>query len=246
MQILTGIICVLIKSDSTCDALQARLDNQHTVSATFTTGTQQAPSASMMQRLVILVLDLSSSMTGVLLDRVLDACQLVTNRLSPNDYIVIWGFNDTATRVHCGLVGKLNFQRLRKDMQKRCEGCTALYDAISEAHQGLVRNTQNKAACHPFLIVFTDGCDNSSTKTSADVKAILQRSPMANLRTIFITAGLSAGDAASVSDALPTRGVMFQAGTDDGMLCCCLCSCSCVYGHALQRPLGSFHISASV
>ena len=157
-------------------------------------------------------------MSGSLLNRVLDACQLVTNRLSPNDYIVIWGFNNIATKAHCGLVGKLDFKRLRKDMQKSCGGLTALFDAIGDAHQGMVDNRRGKPPCHPFLIVFTDGGDNSSTKTSADVKSILQRTPVTKLRTIFITAGLSPGDAASVSNALPQGGVMFQAGTDDGTI----------------------------
>ena len=197
--------------------LQARQDNRRTVTTTVTTSTRQASATNTLQRLVVLVLDLSGSMAGDRLDRVLNACRLVIQRLSPSDYIVIWGFNSVATRVHCGLVDGLDFRRLSRNMQQRCGGCTALFDAISEAHQGLVENRRGKATCRPFLIVFTDGGDNYSSRNSAAISMLLQRSPVANLRTIFITAGLSPGDAAAVGNALPPNGVMLEAGTDDGM-----------------------------
>ena len=80
--------------------MQARQDERRTVTTTASTGTRLAPAARGVQRLVVLVLDLSGSMAGSLLDRVVDACQLITQRLNPDNFMVIWGFNSTTTRVH--------------------------------------------------------------------------------------------------------------------------------------------------
>lgn len=94
--------------------------------------------------------------------------------------------------------GDVDRPNLASELQKHIGGGTALYDAVIEAVEMMRAKYQSigdgatDGDWHRFLIIFTDGCDNSSKKSLEDAQKVLQIAKMKNFNVMLIAAGEAA------------------------------------------------------
>ena len=113
-----------------------------------------------------LVVDHSGSMRPKLAD-VIAAARTFVQASSPDDEMFVINFNE---RVSLGLPGNLPFSNRPEDLGSAIAnapttGRTALYDAVFEARKRLQTGSREKKV----LIVISDGGDNASAHTLAEV-----------------------------------------------------------------------------
>jgi VWFA-related protein len=113
-----------------------------------------------------LVVDHSSSMRHKL-GQVTVAARTFVQSSSPQDEMFVVNFNE---KVSLGLPSGKSFSNQYEDLEEAIStmpagGMTALYDAVSEGQERLRSGTRDKKV----LIVISDGGDNASTHTLADV-----------------------------------------------------------------------------
>ena len=166
-----------------------------------------------------LVIDISDSMRGRPLQLLAESINDLILSFKKTDYVTIWTFNSDIYKLIAFRQAKnVRLDRLSRDLEKHCGQLTRLYDCISEAHTELCQHVEGSFKPRPharFLVVFTDGEDNRSSKTASQVCTALENSPVPFLRTIFITAGLRTSS--DVFKAVPAGGKIFRAETDQGL-----------------------------
>lgn len=107
-----------------------------------------------------ILLDTTGSMREVL-PRVKNSVVRLIDDLGPQDSVAIYSFDEHLTVRQDFTTDKDSAKRAV--LRTRAEGKTALFDALSEAAEGLSVRRGKKA-----LVVFTDGDDNSSLLTASD------------------------------------------------------------------------------
>jgi Ca-activated chloride channel homolog len=120
-----------------------------------------------------LVVDHSGSMRRKL-PHVIAAARTFVQSSSPEDQMFVVNFNEKVT---LGLPAAVEFTNRPEDLARAISetpaaGMTALYDAIFTAQQRLARGSRDKKV----LMVISDGADNASTRTLADVLKTGERS----------------------------------------------------------------------
>lgn len=117
---------------------------------------------------LVLAIDVSGSMKEFM-PKVKEAVKEFLNALSARDQVTVLGFNDTVFPLARRATDPA--QRLRAIDRLRPWGTTALYDVIVAGVDMLGRETGRKA-----MLVFTDGEDQGSHVSVADVERRLQAS----------------------------------------------------------------------
>lgn len=120
-----------------------------------------------------LVVDHSGSMRGKL-DDVVAAAKMFVASSNPDDELFVVNFNENVT---LGLPAAMSFTKRFDELTRAiastpATGQTALYDAVAVALERLQTDTREKKA----LIVISDGGDNASKRTLAEVLALAERS----------------------------------------------------------------------
>lgn len=120
-----------------------------------------------------LVIDHSGSMRSKLPD-VIAAARVFVRASNPNDQMFVVNFNED---VSMGLLGPKQFTGRADDLEYaigrvQAAGETALYDAVAEALVRLQTGDHEKKT----LIVISDGADNASTRSLADVLEMAAKS----------------------------------------------------------------------
>src|SRR5579872_6252124 len=120
-----------------------------------------------------LVVDHSSSMRPKLAE-VIAAARAFVHISSPDDRMFVVNFNEKVT---LGLWDGVGFTNSAAELERAifrtpAAGMTALYDAIVEAQRRLETGSRDKKV----LIVISDGGDNASGHTMADVLKVAERS----------------------------------------------------------------------
>ena len=117
---------------------------------------------------VLMVLDTSASMTGDKLNHLADAARAIVASLRPTDRAAIIGFSH-AVQINTGLTA--NRDRLNQAIGSlQAGGATSLRDALFAALQ-LTPVDDSR----PMVLLFTDGDDNSSWLTDAEVMEAVRR-----------------------------------------------------------------------
>jgi len=120
-----------------------------------------------------LVVDHSGSMLPKLSD-VLAAARTFVNSSSPQDQMFVVNFNE---RVTMGLPAAVGFTNRVEELEQAISqapaaGRTALYDAVVKAQERLQAGSRDKKV----LIIISDGGDNASAHTLADVLKLSEQS----------------------------------------------------------------------
>ncbi len=120
-----------------------------------------------------LVVDHSGSMRRKL-DDVVAAAKMFVASSNPEDELFVVNFNEYVT---LGLPAAIRFTRRFDELTRAiantpANGQTALYDAIATALERVQTDTREKKA----LIVISDGGDNASKRTLAEVLVLAERS----------------------------------------------------------------------
>jgi VWFA-related protein len=119
-----------------------------------------------------LVVDHSGSMRPKLA-HVVAAARTFAESSSAKDEMFVVNFNEKVTM---GLPGTVQFSNRPDELARAIDtpvtGKTALYDALTAAHERLRAGTRDKKV----LIVISDGGDNASTRTLAEVVNAVERS----------------------------------------------------------------------
>jgi VWFA-related protein len=119
-----------------------------------------------------LVVDHSGSMRPKLA-HVVAAARTFVESSSPQDEMFVVNFNETVTM---GLREPIRFTNRPDELARAIDtpvtGKTALYDALTAAHDRLRMGTRDKKV----LVVISDGADNASTHTLAEVVNAVERS----------------------------------------------------------------------
>ena len=141
---------------------------------------------------VVFVLDVSGSMSGTPSREMYRAVQsLISEVLTENDGVGMVLFNHEATPVlqltpmhKLGNLRAAIGSHLEAGDGFRCGGCTKLWDSVAVGMQMLADRKRVLAPkpSHPFLVVLTDGEDNSSRAYDPEqVQAMLEKPKSANL-----------------------------------------------------------------
>jgi Ca-activated chloride channel family protein len=166
-----------------------------------------------------LLVDHSSSMRHKLAE-VTAAARSFVHSSSPEDQIFVVNFNE---RVTLGLPDTIGFTDNSAELERAvsrmpAEGMTALYDAVVVAQERLQAGTHDKKV----LIVISDGGDNASTHSLAEVLKIAERSS-----ALVYTIGIfDADDEDKNPDVLrrlarATGGEVFLPGKLDDVVAIC-------------------------
>ncbi|KAL0044245.1 hypothetical protein WJX82_006634 [Trebouxia sp. C0006] len=194
--------------------LRGTVGEHHAARVSYNTRTVHV--SSEVTQHTTLVIDISDSMRGRPLQLLAESINDLILSFKKTDYVTIWTFNSDIYKLIAFRQAKnVRLDRLSRDLEKHCGQLTRLYDCISEAHTELCQHVEGSFKPRPharFLVVFTDGEDNRSSKTASQVCTALENSPVPFLRTIFITAGLRTSS--DVFKAVPAGGKIFRAETD--------------------------------
>ena len=123
----------------------------------------------------ILLIDRSASMSGVKLERAVEAAELFARLLGRDDQLEIVAFNQRAERVH--VFGDDQAQVPVALASIQATGGTALYDALLVAANDLVRERHDALPeTREAIIVLSDGDDTASLVGFDEVLPVLRRS----------------------------------------------------------------------
>lgn len=176
--------------------------------APATTGTVVASSCDFY-----ILLDVSGSMAGGRLDAAKAAFAPLINIMNRDDRLAIITF-DTAPfwKLHPRAVGQIINQSEMATLlpRIRAQGCTALYDAIVMAVEQ-IRDKSRKT----IMVVITDGEDNSSKNSLADVQRIVAEYPNVTLHIVHVD---SVGARIAAYEALAGTNYSVVATIEDNVL----------------------------
>jgi Ca-activated chloride channel family protein len=133
-----------------------------------------------------LVVDNSGSMRSKRLE-VIDAALAFARSSNPDDQVFVVNFNE---HVSMGLPGNVPFTGNQKQLEtalsrNKADGLTALYDAVAVALEQLKEGKWDKKV----LVVISDGGDNASRHTFAEILSMVNKSP-----AIIYTIGIFDGN----------------------------------------------------
>jgi Mg-chelatase subunit ChlD len=139
---------------------------------------------------VAFVLDYSGSMGGAKIGAATASMlQVITDCIQPQDRVSLVHFTSTVTRDLALTPRGSSLPEIRKAIEalQKPTGSTALYDAMHAQLQELESASSGAAAKQSqWLVVLTDGSDNASKMTRAELCRVLQRSRLAGLVIIGV------------------------------------------------------------
>ena len=152
---------------------------------------------------LVLALDVSASVQGERLERLIEASQGMMDGLQPGDEIALLTFNNGLS-LRTSLGGTRNRVRAVLSAMKG-SGLTSLRDAV---HAGLL--VASAGAGRPLLVVFSDGRDTASWLTERDVAQAAKRS-----NTVVYAVTVGQGGGAFLRDVTRTTGGnVFEASSN--------------------------------
>lgn len=132
------------------------------------------------------VCDVSGSMSGAKLDKALAGMAKVKELAGPHDRLALLSFNDDV-KVHHGfkLTPHVDWERNEQALRQRVRGLTAMNDALKQAvdtlpHDACYRDHQK------VLVLVTDGGDNSSRTTAAQLRELVARPGHSNFTLLVV------------------------------------------------------------
>ncbi len=118
---------------------------------------------------VVLVLDVSGSVSGKMLSHLVEAGRTLLGGLTARDRVSLVTFSERIERPASGTADVASV--LARLQAAKGEGRTALYDAVYVGLSAVPKNVLRPS----LLLVLTDGIDNSSWLTSSQLLEALQR-----------------------------------------------------------------------
>jgi Ca-activated chloride channel homolog len=175
---------------------------------------------------LVVALDASRSMGGHRIEFAREAVLRLLDRLSPDDELFVFGFNDRVFNITRGNKNRDEVARALATVHPN--GGTALYDAVSAGVQVLHKARHDRRA----LVVISDGNDAIPTSRLADPRSIVDAREASAISTVsrsealVYAIGIDSRNAGAVDrlnvaalDRLtkPTGGVTIVASSDDAV-----------------------------
>lgn len=164
-----------------------------------------APAPSGLPIDVVFVVDTSGSMSGSRAKIAADAVEQMVRDLSHRDSVSVCTFDTEVTWQLKAMPAKSyrhdTMMRKAGDGRGgfRCGSVTALFDAVKEAFGYVHRGRRKREGVFPmpYVVVVSDGCDNASSTSPAEVQRLVRKPKdaglggrsMANLQVRFLTIG---------------------------------------------------------
>ena len=134
---------------------------------------------------VFMLIDVSGSMAGNRLENAKTALRQISDTMEENDRLAILTFDSNAFyKLKPRPVGQIRRQQELDPLLARifAQGSTALYDAIFLCFDS-IRDKNNRRT---KIVVLTDGMDNASRHSLAEVNALLDGFPNVSLDIVHI------------------------------------------------------------
>lgn len=167
------------------------------------------------QTIVVYVVDKTGSMAGyqnLVIDAYNEELQAVKDSKAADTIVLsVWLFDTWPTLLH----GYLTLDQAQQFDRKVYDpdGLTALYDAVLDAFTGVVGYAETLMRAgnrvKVVVVVMTDGEDNSSRKTSAEVKTVATDLVNQEIYTLALV-GFGGTDAKTIADSMgfPEKNVL--------------------------------------
>jgi hypothetical protein len=167
--------------------------------------------------------DASSSMEGrnceTVIDALLGRSGVVSTLLQPTDLFGCVTFNSDVQKLHHPMpLDKVTLSIDEKHIRSNTErgGCTAIYDAIAtgirDLRESASRGRRPKCLEH---LVLTDGYDNASSTSFADICAMVAKPGVAHYHLVVIGAGMDSDDRAKMSTLCAPKHCTFIPSAAD-------------------------------
>eukprot|EP01039_Chlorochromonas_danica_P007225 gene7225-7991_t len=184
---------------------------QVTTTTTTLTNTSTRTPTSRPQLIFSLVQDVSGSMSGSKIDASLQGLNVLYEEVfQPTDLLGVVTFANEVKVLHRPMiVDKIDRDRDSRSIRAEIGGGTALYDAIGQVIQGIIKDRQDpkhrvlhKQAVYE-LVIITDGEDNCSTRYTLDQIAALVAEPgIPHFHLTILGVDINASYAARITNTL--------------------------------------------
>ena len=151
---------------------------------------------------IMLVIDTSGSMSGGPIAAVLKAVESISRWLTLNqDSMSMWTFNSLVlNKLRPTGCKKIDFGRLRRDVENHIEGRTRLNDALYTVSKSWDPARMQDSA--NFMVFLTDGGENNSKFKKSQVQRELSSMASHFEKLIFLTAGSSGSEVKYLQELL--------------------------------------------